>query len=235
MSVVDRVEKEWEACYGWISRGEFLRSLSEGRFTLPSYAIFLRETYHNAAMNPRLGSLFHAHLEPDRPALVARFLKHNASEVGHDELALADLRALGWDTEPVRRGRPLPSTEAFTAFISFQIQHRNPMAYLGYLYHLEGLPTRLGEESIAALLKIGIPAEAMSFLKEHAEADQAHMRLNQEYLAGLARSEADIEAVLYGLRGACSLHGLMLQGVMEESVSLPGDWTPKRSGTAARI
>jgi pyrroloquinoline quinone (PQQ) biosynthesis protein C len=186
-------------------------------------------------MNPRLGSLFHAHLESDRPALVARFLKHNASEVGHDDLALADLRALGWDAETVRKGRPLPNTEAFTAFISFQIQHRNPLAYLGYLYHLECLATRLGEGSVAALLQVGVPAEAMSFLKEHAEADQGHMRLNQEYLAGLARSEADIEAVLYGLRGACSLHGLMLQGIMEDSDRLPGDWTPKRSGSVARI
>lgn len=234
MNVVRRVEEEWENSFREISRGEFLRSLFEDRFNLGYYAGFLRETFHNASMNPRLGSLFHAHLVSDRPAVVARFLKHNASEIGHDELALTDLHVLGFNAESVRSSRPLPTTEAFTAFIALQIQHRNPLAYLGYLYHLEAMATRLGEASLSTLLKIGVPPEAMTFLKEHAEADKAHIRLNLEYLSGLARTEENIEAVLYGLRGSCRLHGMMFQGIVEDTERVSADWAPAGARAIAR-
>lgn len=215
MNPVASVETAWRRSFEEVAGTPFLRLLSEGGLTRGHYLGFLRETYYNASMNPRLGSLFQAHLDSDRPALEARFLKHNASEIGHHHLALADLAALGGDGPAVRRGRPLPTTEALAAFAAFQIQHRHPLAYLGYLYHLEAIATTRGEAMMAVLRGLGIPANAMTFLQEHAEADVAHMQLNRDYIAGFVRTEVDLEAVVYGIQGACKLHGLMLAGVVE--------------------
>jgi pyrroloquinoline quinone (PQQ) biosynthesis protein C len=154
--------------------------------------------------------------------LEAKFTKHTAMEIGHDELALDDLRQLGVDPEPVRNGRPMPVTEAMSAFIIFQIQHRNPAAYLGYLYHLEALPTHAGGNILGTLAKMGVPDSATSFLREHAEADMVHVKWNREYLEGFIRTEADLEAAVYGMRGTCELHALMFAGILDQS----RDWKP---------
>jgi hypothetical protein len=80
---------------------------------------------------------------------------------------------------------------------------------------LEALPTSIGEAAGKTLNKIGIPLGAQSFLKEHTEVDTVHMKWNQEYLEGFLRNEQDFEAVLYGLKGTCELHGLMFDSIME--------------------
>lgn len=226
MNPAKAVEAEWLVCSEEIKSGDFLRALADRTFTVEHYKGFLRETYHNTTLNPRLGSLFQAHLNSGKPALEARFLKHNASELGHNNLALGDLAALGEDTEAVINGRPLPTTEAFAAFAAFQIQHRNPLAYLGYLFHLESLAVSRGAETMKVLDQMGIPFAAQSFLQEHSEADLTHMQFNRDYIDGFVQTDRDLEAVLYGLRGACLLHAGMLQGIMDETARTATTWAP---------
>jgi hypothetical protein len=213
------LEVEWLKCFSQLNKGEFLGRLSQGLLEVQHYKRFLRETYFNAAQNTKNMSLFQAHLETDHRALEAKFLRHAAMEIGHDELALNDLQIFGESVASIRTGRPLPTTEALAAFIVFQIQHRNPLAYLGYLFHLESLPVHIGEAALNSLLNIGVPIEATSFLREHADADPVHIAWNKEYLEGFVKSDDDFEAVLYGMRGTCVLHGIMLQGVMDNSRS----------------
>lgn len=219
------VEAEWQVCIEELQDGDFLRSLADRTFTREHYKGFLRETYHNATLNPRLGSLFQAHLNSGKPALEARFLKHNAAELGHNNLALADLAVLGEDAEAIANGRPLPTTEALAAFAAFQIQHRNPLAYLGYLFHLESLAVARGAETMKLLEAMGVPAAAQTFLQEHSEADLTHMQFNRDYIDGFVQTDRDLEAVLYGLRGACKLHAGMLQGIMDEAARTAMAWT----------
>jgi len=80
-----------------------------------------------------------------------------------------------------------------------------------------------------SLIRIGIPREATSFLREHAEADPVHVKWNREYLDGFIKSEADLQAVLYGLRGTCRMHVGMFQGILEAG----GDWSPSLAPQAA--
>lgn len=215
MEITKRLQEEWAREFARMREEEFMALLAAGRLELPHYLGFLRETYHNVSFNPKLMALFMAHLRSDLPSLEAKFLKHAAMEIGHDALALEDYRLLGGDADRVHASRPLPATEALTGFITFQIQHRNPLAYLGYLYHLEALPVQFGGEVIEALIRIGVPLEATSFLREHADADPVHLKWNREYLEGFVRSERDLEAVLYGLRGTCRLHAGMFREILE--------------------
>jgi hypothetical protein len=43
----------------------------------------------------------------------------------------------------------------------------------------------------------------------------------------------DLDAVLYGLRGTCELHGTMFQGVVNR-VRLTSDWRPAPAARAAK-
>lgn len=233
MDIAKRAEEEWRKEYEKMRQGPFFRLLAEGRLNKDHYLRFLRETYFNVFLNPKLMALFLVHLRSDRADLEAKFLKHTAMEIGHDALALEDYRIMGGDPEEIRKSLPLPTTEALSAFIVFQIQHRNPIAYLGYLYHLEALPVQSGMQGIDALLRSGVPAEATSFLREHAEADPIHVKWNREYLDGFVRTEADFQALLYGMRGTCRLHAGMLQGILEACE----DWSPSfaRETTPVRL
>jgi pyrroloquinoline quinone (PQQ) biosynthesis protein C len=231
MDRIGILEKEWLSCFKRMRQGKFFQLLASKRLERAHYMGFLRETYHNASHNPKNMALFMAHLHSDRRQLEAKFLKHTAAEIGHDELALDDLKVLGGDAESVRHGRPLPTTEALAGFIVFQIQHRNPLAYLGYLYHLEAMPVHFGGEVMECLLAAGIPLEATTFLREHAEADPVHVKWNREYIEGFIRDDEDMEAVLYGLRGTCELHGGMFQGILDHAQ----DWSaaPARGAATA--
>jgi hypothetical protein len=216
MNRIGILEKEWLSCFARMRRGRFFQLLASKRLERAHYMGFLRETYHNTYHNPKKMALFMAHLNSYRPRLEAKFMKHTAAEIGHDEMALDDLKVLGGDPDAVRRGRPLPSTEALTAFIVFQIQHRNPLAYLGYLYHLEAMPVHMGADVMQCLASIGIPPEATTFLREHADADPVHIKWNREYMEGFIRNDEDLEAALYGMRGTCELHGGMFQAILDQ-------------------
>lgn len=215
LNAVERVETEWNRCFAVMARGEFHRRLVEGRLTLDHYAAFLAEEYHNTTLNPRTMALFIARLGIDYHRCAAMLLRHAAQEMGHNEMALDDLKALGRDAEAVRRGRALPATEALGAFVVFGIEHRNPLVFLGYLYHMESFSLRLAGSSAGIFAKLGIPGDALSFLREHASADIAHMKVNREYLEAFVATEEDLAAVLYGIRACCMLHGQMFQGILD--------------------
>lgn len=229
MDVAAQMDSAWKMEFARMTQGDYFLRLASDRLEVRHYMGFLRETYFNAACNPRNMALFIAHLGSDRPDLEAKFLKHTAMEIGHDALALEDYGKLGGDTEALRRSLPLPTTEAMAAFITFQIQHRNPLSYLGYLYHLEALPVHFGPEVIESLLRMGVPLDATTFLREHAEADPVHLKWNREYLEGFIRNETDLEAALYGLKGTCRLHAGMFQGILEDAE----DWRPAAAPKAA--
>jgi pyrroloquinoline quinone (PQQ) biosynthesis protein C len=228
------LDAEWAACYEKLSRSEFFRKLGSGALELRHYKGFLRESYHNTRQNPSTMAMFAAHVKSDNPGLKAKFLKHTAMELGHDEMALDDLRALGEEVDSIRAGRPLIATEAMTGFIMLQIQHRNPLAFLGYSYHLEAIPVRMGEAAMGALGKLGIPPNAVSFLQEHIEADPVHSKWNREYVEGFVKSSSDFDALIYGMRGTCELHGLMFQAIDEDAGIAPASWTPAAQSVAVR-
>src|SRR5207302_1057002 len=110
------------------------------------------------------------------------FYKHAVSEIAHDLLALNDLGALGVDMEKMKQTRPLPATAAFNAFPLMQIQFTNPIAYLGYLFHLEFLPTQQGRSHIERLMSLGVPENALTFLEEHATVDIGHNKMMERYI-----------------------------------------------------
>jgi hypothetical protein len=78
-----------------------LQALAGGQITLEHYKAILREIYHYSKEDPQIQALATVYFRGDDRDSVKMFLKHAISEIGHDQLALADLEALG---ERCRRG-----------------------------------------------------------------------------------------------------------------------------------
>lgn len=223
--MIEAISMEWKKSLTEFLSTPFFRRLSEGTLTLQHYQALLRETYYNTRENPPSFALMTWHLKGRKQEVARKIYRHCSAEYGHHELALNDLRAMGVDVSNIPAKRPLPTTEALIAFAVYNIQHGNPLAYLGYVFHLEMLPATLGMRFISELASMGVPPEAMTFLTEHSEADQGHTRWLEEYFRDTVETSEDLEAIIHGAVGSCKLHGVMLQGVLD-SVNEGREWTP---------
>lgn len=199
----------------WMTR------LRSGDIGLGHYQSILVETYHNVGMNPQHQAFATMYL-PGKPRdLIKKFYQHAISEIAHDMLALNDLKAMGIAEHKVINSRPLPETVAFMAFPVFQTQLRGPLGYLGYLYHLERLPTGDGGKYVAMLKSLGVKDDALTFLEEHATVDVAHNKMMDSYIIQLVRTQAECDELIHQIRAAAKLHVLMLEGALERAEAQP--------------
>jgi hypothetical protein len=203
---------------------EFLRSNS---FKKEHYMSALREFYHYTKENPQMQTLATVYFRGSDRQMAKAFIGHARSEVGHDRMALDDLRALGGEVADIAGENPLPATSALTAFGFFQIQHRNPIGYLGYIYFLEYMPTAHGATYAQALMNANVPKEALSFLQEHIAVDVGHNKLMDRYLDHLVHDQQDADAACYAMRVAGELYANMLWSAIRRvgsSVSYGTAW-----------
>ena len=211
----ERIREEWLKAVAGLLTSPWFQRLQKGDFRIEHYKGFLLETYHHAGMNPQIQAYTTMFLKDNPRNIITLFYKHAISEIGHDLMALNDLAVLGEDKEWITKTQPLASTVAYNAYPLFMVQFRNPLAYLGYLFHLEFLPTNSGPEYMNNLAKIGVPDDAMTFVKEHSEIDIGHNRMMETYVRELVKTEEDFEVVCQAVRDSCSLHSRMLFDAFE--------------------
>ena len=194
-----------------------IKFLESGKFSITHYKSVLREIYHYTKENPQLQTLAAVRFRGSDRHLVKMFLRHAVSEVGHDLAALADLEALGERSQQVNIENPLPATIALTAYPFYEIGYRNPIAYLGYLFFLEHMPTEHGATYARALQGAGVPDTAMGFLKEHMHADVGHNKLMKQYLDQLLHDQRDADAAIYAMQVTSQLYANMLRACIERA------------------
>lgn len=191
--VFDEVIYRFNHCEG-------MQRFTSGELGTAHYAALMRETYFYTRENPQIQAAATAFFRGGQRDVVKDFLRHATSEIGHDQLALNDMAAVGFDSAGIAHTRPLPSTIALTAFAYYQIYGMNPVGYLGYLYFLEFMPVHCGADYMAGLAKMQVPQEAMSFLQDHSVIDVGHTQAMTRYVDGLIHDQHDLDAVIYGLR-----------------------------------
>lgn len=186
--------------------------LKAGELGIKHYEAYLRETYFYTRENPQIQGLAAVYFRGHDRSMVRSFFKHATSEIGHDDLALSDLAALGVDVSELPSEYPLPNTIAFNAFPFYLIYNKNPISYLGYLYFLEFTPTSQGRSYIEAITALGVPENALTFLEEHATVDVHHNKMMESYAKTLIRDKIDLAGAQYAMKVAGRLYSQMLEG-----------------------
>lgn len=186
----------------------------DGTLTKAQYSAMMRQVFHHTRENPQLQALATVYFRGRQRDMVKPFFQHATSEIGHDQLALDDFKAMGGDAAVVPYENPLPATSALLAYGFFQIYNQDPVGYLGYLYFLEFTPTSIGGAMLTRLKELGIPDEAMVFLQDHTTIDEGHNRLMHHYVKTLITSEAKMDAMLYAARTTGYLYTEMLSQAM---------------------
>ncbi len=207
-----------------------LQRLWRGELNRNHYAALMREIYFHARENPQLQALATVYFRNHQRDMVRPFLRHALSEVGHDQLARSDAEAVGMDPLSIDVAEPLIATQALTAFPFYQIQFRNPVGYLGYLYFLEHMPMSFGSDYMSAFDKMGITADQMSFLADHTTIDVGHTKAMQSYVSNLITNAEELGAATSALRTTSVLYSNMVTAAFNSVDSAIADNTNQVPG-----
>ena len=115
--------------------------------------------HHSLAVWPYIIERFEAMARRDLAGFARQKLE---DEQGHDQYALDDLTALGYDAEAaVREIRPAPTVTAALQYARLCVEGETPVELLGYMYALERRVLNLDGEwlkDLAAILPPGVDA-----------------------------------------------------------------------------
>jgi pyrroloquinoline quinone (PQQ) biosynthesis protein C len=224
MIPADAVRREVEEALGaihdrTIKRSRVWAALRDGTLREEHYAGLLREWYHYTQHSGGVleGALL-PHLVGRHRELVRGLLKHAIEEEPHYRLCEHDLSAMGRDVEMLRRSRPLPFTEALSAFVYARMQLGDAVvAYLGHRLSLEQLGATYGAPAMQ-MLTTCLPNAApawFTFLRAHAEDDGAHVEEIIELL-GRCMAGRSLVDVLEVAETSATLYAAMLDGAFAE-------------------
>jgi long-chain acyl-CoA synthetase len=147
----------------------------QGRVAHTDYLAFLGQAFHHVRHTTpllmSLGGRLPERLAWLRPA-VAEYIEE---EIGHDEWILNDIAAAGGDAQAVRASRPALPAEVMVAYAYDLIHRGNPAAFFGMVYVLEGTSAAFALTAAARIQEaLGLPNNALSYLRSHGELDQEH-------------------------------------------------------------
>lgn len=146
------------------------------------YANYLAQTFYYVRHSTRLLATSAGRLTYEgQQDLHLRFLKHLSEEANHERLATNDLKALGYKIEDFKE---LNTTRFFYESQYYKIEHKDPLALMGYILYLEVLAQNICPP-LAKKLTALYGKKAATFLLVHGEEDPHHVEEAQKLLASL--------------------------------------------------
>ncbi|MDX1302231.1 iron-containing redox enzyme family protein [Photobacterium sp.] len=192
---------------------------AQGQITMQTYTAFLTQAYHHVKHTVPLlmgcGSRLPEQYEWLRQAL-AEYIEE---EKGHHEWILDDIRACQADADSVKHnqgeGRMCAPIELMVAYLYHQIDRRNPMAFFGMVWVLEGTSVNVGGQMAKMIQStLGLPDKAMVYLTSHSTLDQEHIKLF-EGLMNKIDDPVDQQSVIDGANMVFRLYGEMLHSLSQ--------------------
>lgn len=154
-----------------------------GDITRQQYVAFLREAYFHVRETVPLLMACGSRLGHEREWLRGAVAHYIEDEYGHEQWILGDIAACGADPDTARNGTPSLATELMVSYAWDTVMRRNPAAFFGMVYVLEGTSVSLATRAANTLQEtLGLPPEAFSYLSSHGSLDQEHVRFLESLL-----------------------------------------------------
>lgn len=178
-----------------------------GEVTRELYLAFLAQAYHHVRHTVPLLMAVGSRL-PARQLWLQKELVHYVDEEqGHDEWILSDISAAGGDADAVRDGEPSIETDAMVAYAWDTVMRRNPVAFFGMVYVLEGTSVALALNAADAVQrKLALPNKAFTYLRSHGSLDQQHIG-HLTSIVDRFDATADLPALVTCARAMFRLYG----------------------------
>ncbi len=222
MTFHQQLESLTQADRQWLVSAPVIERALMGRITRELYVAFLAQAYHHVRHTVPLMMAVGSRLPDSHPWLLEEVAHYIEEEIGHDEWILSDIEHAGGDREAVARSLPAPATDAMVGFAYDVAHRRNPIGFFGMVYVLEGTSVALALRAADRIQSsLGLPAQAMTYLRSHGELDQEHVH----HLAGILNRlecDEDREAVIQGARTFFWLYGNVFRS-LERAIDLAPD------------
>jgi hypothetical protein len=208
----EELTAEWQRL---LAGSPFAELVLGGEYDRRLYGLYLIETFHYTRENPR-----HQALVGTRPGVDPHYAKfcfnHAAEEVGHEMMALHDLRSLGHDVTAADLPEQLEETAVLSSYLYRISQTGNPLARVGYSFWAESAYEHIGPLLLAARAQLELEDRHMTFLVAHAKIDAHHAEEVDGVLGRFARTDDDWDAVARVMRTSLRLTVDMLDAVARE-------------------
>jgi pyrroloquinoline quinone (PQQ) biosynthesis protein C len=147
-----------------------------GEVTRELYLSFLAQAYHHVRHTVPLLMAVGSRLQTRQLWLQKELVHYVEEEQGHEEWILSDIAAAGGDAAAVRDGAPSLETDAMVAYAYDTVMRRNPVAFFGMVYVLEGTSVALALNAADAIQRtLSLPDKAFTYLRSHGTLDQQHI------------------------------------------------------------
>ena len=147
-----------------------------GEVTRELYLAFLAQAYHHVRHTVPLLMAVGSRLQGRQLWLQKELVHYIEEEQGHDEWILSDIAAAGGNVAAIRDGAPAMETDVMIAYAYDTVTRRNPVAFFGMVYVLEGTSVALALNAADAIQRtLALPDKAFTYLRSHGTLDQQHI------------------------------------------------------------
>jgi pyrroloquinoline quinone (PQQ) biosynthesis protein C len=192
-----------------------------GDVTRELYLDFLAQAYHHVRHTVPLLMAVGSRLPARHHWLQKELVHYVEEEQGHDEWILSDIAAAGGDATAVRDGAPALETDVMVAYAYDTVTRRNPVAFFGMVYVLEGTSVALALNAADAVQRtLGLPNKSFTYLRSHGSLDQQHIG----HLASIVDrfdKAADLPAIVTCARAMFRLYGNVFRSLAVDHASEP--------------
>jgi len=220
MEFFNRLQTETQAERNYLLSAPLIqRCIGLGQFSLQEYSEFLTQAFHHVKHTVPLlmavGSRLPAEKEHYREA-IAEYIEE---ELGHQEWILNDLAACGADKEAVRSSHPNQATELMVAYAYDTVMRKNPMAFFGMVFVLEGTSINLASQAADIIQQhLGLPNKAFSYLRSHGSLDLEHMVFFEKLMNGLTEVK-DQDDIVHAAKMFFTLYGNIFRSIEQQAIA----------------
>ncbi len=187
-----------------------------------TYAMYLTQAYHYTYHTARNQGLVGVNAANTDAVYMKYCFEHALEEVGHELMALHDLRAIGVvaDDPQVDLPRPLPATELIIAYLYYVSTQGNPVQRLGYSYWAERAYPYGSKFLEAAQARMKLKRSEMTFWYVHSELDVKHADDVERALVNACKTDDDWRAVARVTETTIALNFDMMEQAIGEAEKL---------------
>lgn len=221
-----RLEALWTSL---LAQSELARAIREGKINRTLYAIYMIETFHYTAHNARNQALVGVR-DNSNPVYTKFCFEHASEEVGHEKMALHDLKSMGgFSDADLTIPRPLAETESLIAYLYWISVTGNPLQRLGYSYWAENCYQYINPLIDKLRSTLSLDPSQLTFFIAHSDIDSKHFDEIKTVIRRVCKSQQDLDDIAYVMEVTLALTGKMLDGVHKEYRALM-EGMPSRYG-----
>jgi len=194
MPFYEQLKAATEEGRGYLLSSPVVADCLQGKVAHEDYLAFLGQAYHHVRHTTPLLMSLGGRLPPRLRWLQPAVAEYIEEEIGHDEWILNDIEAAGGDAEAVRHSRPALPAEVMVAYAYDLINRRNPAAFFGMVFVLEGTSAAFALTAADRIQQaLQLPGNAFSYLRSHGTLDQEHTRHLEQLLEQMEpQDQADV-------------------------------------------